>query len=270
MIARSGANAASCASTPELSISNGTAVSGVTHPGSSQYAFPPVAITGMVEGERHKMPRSVNHAWLMRQGPGAIRSSIQRYYRLNGTEPESTVRALRDEANAERRRFQEVARDPDYSVVLAADRRYAAISIAELQAATNALSAVIQAEQRRHVMPSRAAGIANRRGAAQPRRRPSRMDEEDEPSFGDDAASFRNAAIQANQAERRRYANPYFHARTRRRLAQEYEALGYMGLGSSRDFRNVESGLTRRPSRADREETPEYEPGPVARIIGYN
>lgn len=207
------------------------------------------------------MPRSVNHAWLMRQGPQAIRSNIQRYYRLNGTEPEAAVRFLRDEANAERRRFQEIARDPDYSVVLAADRRYAAISIAELQAATNALSSVIQAAQRRHVMPSRALGVGNRRGAAQPRRVFSRMDDEDEPSFGHDEAAFRNRAVQANQAERRRYADAYFRARTRRRLANEYEALGYMGLGSSRDFRNVESSMTRRPSRADREVTPEYQPG---------
>lgn len=199
------------------------------------------------------MPRSVNHAWLMRQGPQVIRSSIQRYYRLNGTETEAVVRALRDEANAERRRFQAVARDPDYSVVLAGDRRYAAISIAELQAATNALSSAIQQQQRRYLMPSRGVGVPNRRGAAQPRRVVSRMDDEDEPSFGGDVASRRNSAVQANNAERLRYGNLRLRALQRRRLENEYQVLGYMGHGSARDFRDAEIG--------DRESTPEYLPG---------
>lgn len=199
------------------------------------------------------MPRSVDHAWLMRQSPQVIRSNIQRYYRLNGTEPEAALRVLRDEAIGERRRFQEVARSRDYYFVLASDRRYAAICIAELQAAINFLSAAIQAMGRRHLAPSRSAGVANRRGAAQPRRRPSRMDDEDEPSFGGDLAAFRNRAVQANQAERQRYGNQYFQAVARRRFADQYQALDYMGLGSSRDFRDVEIG--------DREHTPEYEPG---------
>lgn len=213
------------------------------------------------------MPRSVNHVWLMRQSPQAIRSSIQRYYRLNGTEPEAAVRVLREEAIAERRRFQEIARDPDYSVVLASDRRYAAISIAELQSAINALSEVIRAMGRAHMAPSRTG--PNRRGAAVPRRR--YMFDQDEPSFGDDDALRRNRMLREDIAVAGRFAPYQQRAREARLGALDYQALAFMGLGSARDFRNAEIEVSRRRGvrREDREETPEYEPGPNNPTVDY-